>query len=529
MTSLVGTATLLRLAWRRDRWILVVSVALLVLTAYASMAATLDLYPTDVQAAGAAAIMEATPSLAAFYGPIPAPTSAGIGVLKTVMMGGVFTAILGFALVRRHTRTEEEEGRHELLAAGVIGRRAPLLAAVLLAVGAVLATAALSAAALIGLGVSPSGSLALGASELIAGLVMIGVTALTVQLTSTTRGAGGIALAVLAVAFVLRAIGDTTTGWCAALSWCSFLGWAQKVAPFGANRFWLLGPALATTLVLLLAADWLLRRRDLGAGVWAPRPGPARAAATLATPLGLAWRLHRGALLEWSIGYAVLGAVVGSMAGSVNEMMADPAIADMLRTLGGGEGTLLNIFFSTEIRFMAFGTAAYAITTMLRLHTEEAGGRAEAVLTSAVSRWRWLASHTTIAALGSVWLSLVMGVFAGAAAGRVSRTGIADLVPAALATLPAVAVCLALTLAIFGRAPHWSLAAWSLLIAFLVLAEFGVLLDFPPWLVGLSPFDHLGSLPGGSARGGSLLILTLLATLIGYAGSLAFRRRDVGT
>ena len=128
MTSLVGTATLLRLAWRRDRWILVVSVALLVLTAYASMAATLDLYPTDVQAAGAAAIMEATPSLAAFYGPIPAPTSAGIGVLKTIMMGGVFTAILGFALVRRHTRTEEEEGRHELLAAGVIGRRAPLLA-----------------------------------------------------------------------------------------------------------------------------------------------------------------------------------------------------------------------------------------------------------------------------------------------------------------------------------------------------------------------------------------------------------------
>ena len=62
-----------------------------------------------------------------------------------------------------------------------------------------------------------------------------------------------------------------------------------------------------------------------------------------------------------------------------------------------------------------------------------------------------------------------------------------------------------------------------------MLAEFGVLLDFPPWLVGLSPFDHLGSLPGGSARGGSLLILTLLATLIGYAGSLAFRRRDVGT
>ena len=493
MTSLVGTATLLRLAWRRDRWILVVSVALLVLTAYASMAATLDLYPTDVQAAGAAAIMEATPSLAAFYGPIPAPTPAGIGVLKTVMMGGVFTAILAFALVRRHTRTEEEEGRHELLAAGVIGRRAPLLAAVLLAVGAVLATAALSAAALIGLGVSPSGSLALGASELIAGLVMIGVTALTVQLTSTTRGAGGIALAVLAVAFVLRAIGDTTTGWGAALSWCSFLGWAQKVAPFGANRFWLLGPALATTLVLLLAPTGL-RRRDLGAGVWAPRPGPARAAATLATPLGLAWRLHRGALLEWSIGYAVLGAVVGSMAGSVNEMMADPAIADMLRTLGGGEGTILNIFFSTEIRFMALGPPPTRSRPCCA--SEEVGGPPR----RSSQRRQPLAlagkSHNDCRLGISVAEPCHGGVRRCRRGPRVPhghcRSGSGSASDARRRGLPR------LTLAIFGRAPHWSLAAWSLLIAFLVLAEFGVLLDFLPWLVGLS-FDHLGSLPGGSA------------------------------
>ena len=49
------------------------------------------------------------------------------------MMGSLATAFLAFALVRRHTRSEEEDGRLELLAAGVVGRRAPLAAAVTLA------------------------------------------------------------------------------------------------------------------------------------------------------------------------------------------------------------------------------------------------------------------------------------------------------------------------------------------------------------------------------------------------------------
>ena len=55
--------------------------------------------------------------------------------------------------MRRHTRTEEEDGRFELLAAGVVGRRAPLAAAVALATPAVLATGLLSALSLVGTGV----------------------------------------------------------------------------------------------------------------------------------------------------------------------------------------------------------------------------------------------------------------------------------------------------------------------------------------------------------------------------------------
>ena len=529
MTSFAGTGTLLRLAWRRDRWIVVASVLALVATAYGSMAATLDLYPTDAAAAGGAAALVDNPSLTALYGPLPSATAAGIGVLKTVMMGSLATAFLAFALVRRHTRSEEEDGRLELLAAGVVGRRAPLAAAVALAGLTVLGTGLLSAVSLLATGVDATGSFALGAVEVVAGLVMTGVTAVAVQLTSTTRGAGGIAIGVLGLAFVIRASADTASGAGRDLGWLSFLGWAEKVSPYGANRLWLLAPAVLATAALLVLADALLQRRDLGSGLWAARPGPARGGPGLGTPFGLAWRLQRGSLLGWTIGYAVLGLVIGNIASSVEQIADSPGVEDMLRKMGGGQSALLDAFFGTELRFLAVGVAAYGIATALRLRAEENSGRAEVVLATPVSRWRWLASHLVIAAAGSVWLLAVVGVGAGLAAGSVSSTGVTELLPAALATAPAVLVCVGLTVLLFGLLPRLSTAAWAVLAVFVVLGEFGALLSLPGWALGLSPFDHLGSLPGGDANAAGLVGLLVVALVAGGVGGSAFRRRDLTT
>ncbi|HEV7196615.1 MAG TPA: polyketide antibiotic transporter, partial [Pedococcus sp.] len=403
MSSFAGTGPLLRLAWRRDRWIILSCVLVLAATAYGSMAATIGLYANPADAAAGAKVIADNPSLTALYGPLPSLTAQGIGVLKTVMMGSLFTAFLAFAIVRRHTRTEEENGRFELVAGGVVGRRAPLAAAVLLAVATVVATGALSALSLLPTGADVTGSLALGTVEVVAGLVMTGITAVAVQLTSTTRGAGGIAIAALGLSFVLRAMGDSASGRSQDLRYASFLGWAEQVSPFGANRLWWLIPALALTVSLLAVADALLHRRDLGSGLWAARPGPERATAWLSSPLGLVWRLQRGSLLGWTIGYAVLGLVVGSIARSVNQIAASPSVADMLRKMSGGQGSLVDVFFGAELRFLAIGAAAYGIATALRLRSEESSGRADVVLATQVSRLRWLTSHASLAGLGALW------------------------------------------------------------------------------------------------------------------------------
>ena len=86
--------------------------------------------------------------------------------------------------------------------------------------------------------------------------------------------------------------------------------------------------------LLTFAATRLAARRDLGAGILPPRPGPARG--SCATPLQLAWRLQRGALAGWAAGFAIVGAAFGSIAQDIGDVIGDsPEVRDALQRLGG--------------------------------------------------------------------------------------------------------------------------------------------------------------------------------------------------
>jgi hypothetical protein len=126
--SLAGTATLARLAVRRDRVLLPVGILGIALFAISSAKATLALYPSAASMEEGIKTIFASPAAVALYGPISDPTDPNaLAVVKTTMFGAVLLAIFGYAVVRRHTRSEEEDGRFELVGAGVVGRRAPLV------------------------------------------------------------------------------------------------------------------------------------------------------------------------------------------------------------------------------------------------------------------------------------------------------------------------------------------------------------------------------------------------------------------
>jgi ABC-2 type transport system permease protein len=184
-----------------------------------------------------------------------------------------------------------------LLRAGAIGRFAPVAAALAVVAATDMTITVVVALGLIALGLPAAGSLALGAWLGAVGLVFAGVGAVAAQMTDNARSAYGIAGAALAVAYVLRAVGDAGHG---TLSWLSPIGWAKATRPFDDERWWALLLCVAAFALLVAAAFALLARRDLGAGLIASRPGPPVAGRDLRNTLGLAFRLQRGSLSAWS-------------------------------------------------------------------------------------------------------------------------------------------------------------------------------------------------------------------------------------
>ncbi|MFI9274287.1 ABC transporter permease [Kitasatospora sp. NPDC052896] len=532
MNGLAGTATLFRLALRRDRVMLPAWVAFLTAAVASTAYSFHRLYPNPAAREQLAASLVSNSSLRALYGPLNDPsTIGGITAWRMGVFGPALAGLMSILLVVRHTRAEEEDGRLELVGAGAVGRGAALTAALLTALGANLLLAPLVTAVLLAYGQHWAGSLAFGVAIAACGVVLAAVAAVTAQLTETGRAATGWATTLLGLAYVLRAGGDSGPQW---LSRLSPIGWSEWIAPFAADRWWVLAVPLTCAAVLTCGAYLLVAHRDLGAGLLPQRAGRAVALPALRTPLALAWRLQRGSLYGWCVGLAVVGTVIGSTSKGVLQLIEhNPELARILSTTDGQQ-TIVDTYLSTAMGLIGMVCAGYAVHAVLRLRGEETGGRAEPVLATAVSRLRWAVGHLLYPLLGSALLLAVSGLAAGLAKGVVLRNGagshgsVREVVAGALVQLPAVWLTAAAATALLGLLPRWSTLGWGVLAFFVLVGWLGPALQLGQWLLDLSPFTHLPRLPGGPFKAQPLLWQSLLSALLTAAGLLGLRHRDLG-
>jgi ABC-2 type transport system permease protein len=394
--------------------------------------------------------------------------------------------------------------------------------------------AACAACGLIALGLDAAGSIALGLSVAAVAWAIAAIAGVSAQLSENAGTARGIALGVLVLFYLMRAVGDVggAEGGLAWLSWISPVGWARLTRPFAGEQWWVFALFLAADVALIALAYALSTRRDLGAGLLPPRLGPANAAPQLRSPLALAWRLQRGLLLGWAATFAVVGVAFGFVATTVADLLTvNPQLIDFFRDIGGTARPSDVVF---DLYFLTFGPiiALYAIQATLRLRTEEVDLRAEPLLTTPISRLRWAASHLVFAAIGSAAVLALTGLTAGLtyglSTGDVSRA-LARVLAASLAYLPAVWVLAGIAAAQFGLLPRLAFVSWG---AWLVFA----LIDFA-WerqyvsrsVYALSPFAHVPrALLGSEVSVMPLLGLVVIALTLTSVGLLGFSRRDVG-
>lgn len=448
----------------------------------------------------------------------------------------LMAALMSTFLAVRHSRTEEESGRAELIASTPASR--------LVATHATIAHGALAnatLAVLVALGfmagkLDPLGSLLAGVAAGATGIVFLSIGLLVAQFFRSPRAANSVSVTLVLSAFLARGIGDAlgtpaadglhmTSAW---PSWLSPIGWAQHVDAFGSNAPVPLLLHLALTAGALVGVYLLQTHRDSGASLVPDRAGRVTARADLSGSFGLAWRLQWPSVVGWAIGGAACGLFGGSLSALVRSAAeASPTIGQTITAMAG-EGTSLEQALLLVMFSMAgVLAAAAAIQAVIRLRQEEAGGTAELLLASPLSRVRWFADYLLVGAIAIVAVLLTAAIAASLAivGTDAPRELIGDSFACAIAQLPAALVFLGVLALVFTLAPALTIPlGWSALGVTFFIGVFGPIMGLPEEVSNLSPFA-IAPVPFGDDadwNGGWVL---LVVTALAVAASLVLMRR----
>ncbi|MEF2976641.1 ABC transporter permease [Subtercola sp. YIM 133946] len=543
---------LVRQRLRRDRAQLLIWVLGTGVLAAGSVASVVKTYGTPQDRAGILQVAVANPTILVLRGLPDGTSTGGFAFFELFAFLAVLAGLMSTFLVVRHTRAEEETGRAELIASTPAARTLPTVATVIVGVLANVALGVVVALAFLTIGVGSgtsgadvAGSLLTGAALAGVGIFFVGAALLVAQVMRTSRGANGVAAALVGAAYLLAGIGnavgalggatgaagiDVTSAW---PSWLSPIGWGHQVHPFTTANALPLLLDLAGAAVLVASAFAVQASRDSGASLLGARAARASARRLLASPLALAWRLQWPTIVGWAVGGAALGALVGALGPAVQSAVNSDAAA--LRQIGGGDpnASIVSLFVRAVFSIIGVLAAGSAVQAVIRLRQEQTAGTAELVLAARVSRATWMLGYlivgtvAVIVVLGSAALvaAALLGADAGPAGATPGSATAGDVFGAALAQLTAALLYLGGLALVFSLVPRATIAVgWGALAAGTALGLYGALLGIPQWLRDVSPFAHSPAAASDWSGGYWMLALAALAA----AGAAAvIRRREV--
>jgi ABC-2 type transport system permease protein len=507
---------------------LVVSAVAGVLTAFVAAE-----YRSTFSSAFSASSLEAlaqNPAIRTLFGPpVALDDPGGFTVWRTGTVVAVLVGVWGALAATRVTRGEEEAGRWDLLLAG----RLQLPALVRLHLVVLLVATALPGVAG-GLGLLLAGARAPGAllfGAVIAGTGMAGATlgVLGAQLLAERRAASGFAVAILLTTLLVRMVADGVSA-LAFLQWISPFGLLGRAQPFAADRWLPVLVLLVMVAALAVLAVGLSGGRDVGSARLRGRDS-ARAPSRLVRSLGgLAVHRVRRPMLTWGTGLAAYFLLIGLLARTMIEFLADnPVFAKLagqagLVQLGSVEGYVSAIFSLLAVPLGAFAAVRIAHTA-----ADEHAGRLTPLYSLPVSRVRWAGTEAVVVLGAVVLLAATTGLATWVGATGVGAgLGLGDAVAGAVAVVPVALLCLGAALLALGWAPTAVVAVGVLPAAggylLLVFAEsFG----WPAWVRGLSPFDHLAPVPAASVDLVGALGMLVAAAALAAVGLAGYARRDL--
>lgn len=523
-----GATTLLKASLHQDRRNIVPWVMLISVLSASSVLVYAWVFPDPADRAALTMALSANPALSLVFGPVgDLSTADGFNAWRAGQLGAFFAGLMAILVVIRTSRAEEDSGRAELIASGVLGRPARLAVSVLIAVIASVALGIVCSTLTVAVGGEVAASVTLAASFTASGLVFAGVGAVSAQIGADARTSSSLAIGVLGLFYVMRGYFDVS-GADAWTAWVTPFGWLERTRAEGETNPWPLLLAVLASGVLVGTAFVLQSRRDFGQGLLAPRPGPARARLT-ANVWGLALALHRGPLVAWLATFAGLGAIFGTLVTAIGGLLADnPAMAVLLAAGGADAADFSFAFVVTVLQIVAVIAAVLGVQVVLRVYAEETDLHVELLLAGSLRRSTYLASNVAVALVATALAMLAAGTSLGlVASSRDDTITLGDVVAQAAATLPGVWVLVGLAVAAVGAFPGQRVIAWLGVVATFALTLLGPTFKLPEWALGLSPLHHVPNVRAVPVEWGGVVALCLVAATLTAAGFVGFRRRDL--
>jgi ABC-2 type transport system permease protein len=335
-------------------------------------------------------------------------------------------------------------------------------------------------------------------------------------------GVSGIALAVLWTVHGLDA---------GPLALLSPFRWMEHHIPLVGQFDW---PGVA--LVGLVGAAFLaigvelFVRRDLGVTLGIGLPQLPAAVLGVRGPISRAFGEQLPRSVWWGIGLGIMGGLLGSLVGPMAAQLAgDTSLLKVLQQVFPGfdltsAAGFLQVF--VELFFIAAGFAA--ATLVSKWASDENGGRLEEILTTPLTRVRWLVSGAVAAFVGAAIVTIIfaLGVAGGSASGG-STAGTALLGSASLGLY--MAALIGIGVAVGGL---WRTSLAAEVVAVFVVATYlldllAPPLNLPDWAHQLALTAHFGQPMVGNWDVVGVVACLVLAVGGVAVGGWGMARRDV--
>lgn len=516
-----------RRTWRGAAAIAATNVLVIVTAVIGYVAA----YPNPEDRTTLAASIGSNPGLRALFGETRRlETIAGFTEWRVVLILAVVGAVWALFAVTRVLRGEEECGRSDIILAGPVTRSGATIATLS---GLALVVAAMLIVVAVGLLIGSASDLGADRVVLLAltivgtPAVMVGVGAITSQLVDTRRRAVTIGAAALGAFYLVRVVADSSDNraW---LRWATPLGWLELAHPLTEPRIVPILLSYVLAVLLGLVAVILVPRRDAGTGVLGGSERRRSRTTGLSGPIGLAARLAQGAAFAWAVGLGLFGILIGLVARTAAEAMADSDTSALLEGFGLAEvGTRAYVGVLFVILTVALASAAAGRVAAMR--EEEATGRLEHTLVRAVGRPRWLGGQLCVA-FGILLLGASATVVGAWIAGRAGNLGVGleDLARAGANCLPPAVFVLGAGTMIFGFLPRMAVTLTYSYVAGAFLMEIvGSAVALPSWVLNVSVLHHVAPVPAVAADVRSAMVMLIMGVVMAALGILGFGRRDI--